>query len=131
MANLGIRTYSGLSSYILFRHSGGSSPDHVLALAATYAAFNAGNGAGNPLLFKDDRAAAETPSRVYPKDNGFRCAAFQVINDSAVSIFFSFDGVKDHFELFAGENVLFDKLHTDRIWLRGAAGGEAYRLIVW
>ena len=124
--------YNGVSPiYILFRHSGGASPDGILPIAATYAAFDGGGGAGTPLVFKDDVAAAETPSRNYPPDTGFTAQGFQLINDSGSSIFFSLDGIRDHWELKAGENILFDVFRGEHLWLRGTAGGEAYRLIVW
>ena len=124
MANLGIDTYSGLCSYILFRHTGAGSPDGILALPAAYVP-------AAPLVFKDDRAAAETPPRAYPKTGGFTCTGFQFINDSGATIFFSLDGVQDHFAMLAGENILFDKIHVRQMWLRGTAGGESFRLVVW
>jgi hypothetical protein len=136
MANLGIDTYSGICSYILYRHFGGASPDGVLPLTSDYATFDPlqpeiNSSAGDALVFKDDRALAESPPRVYPKTDGFICQGIQYINDSASSIFFSLDGIRDHFELKAGENFLYDWIKTRKIWLRGAAGGEAYRLVVW
>jgi len=121
----------GVCSYTLFRHFGGTSPDGVLPLAISYALFDGGGGLNTPLVFKDDLAAAETPPREYPKDTGFTCTGIQFINDSARPIFFSLDGLGDHFELKAGENILFDFIRAQQIWLRGDAGGESYRLVVW
>jgi hypothetical protein len=116
---------------MLFRHFGGTSPDGVQPITGAYATFDGGGGPNTPLVFKDDLAAAETPTRVYPKDTGFTSQGMQYINDSAASIFFSLDGKRDHFELKAGENILFDWIRAQEIWLRGTAGGESYRLIVW
>ena len=121
----------GVCSYTMFRHSGGLSPDGVVALTTTYATFDGGAGPGNIMLFKDDLAAAETPPRVLPVEGGFVCTAFQLINDSAGSIFFSFDGIRDHFELKVNENILFDLVKATGLFLRGSAAGLAYRLIVW
>lgn len=119
-------------SYILYRHAGGLSPTGVLVLTTAYASFDGGAGAGTPLVFKDDVAAAMTPNPVvFPETGGFLSQAMQYINDSATSIFFSFDGIRDHFELKAGENILFDWVKTRHIYLRGEAGGESFRLIVW
>lgn len=121
----------GVCSYTMFRHSGGLSPDGILAVTTDYATFDGGFGPGNIMLFRDDPAAAEVPTRVLPKEGGFLCTAFQLVNDSAGSIFFSFDGIRDHFELKAGENILFDLVKSTGLFLRGSAAGLAYRLIVW
>jgi hypothetical protein len=120
---------------MMFRHFGGlSSPELSQPIVTTYAGFTPilpAAAMGLPLVFKDDIAHAETPPRSYPKDTGFRSTGMQLINDDTTSIFFSLDGIRDHFELKGGENILFDFIRAQGIWLRGENGGEDYRLIVW
>lgn len=123
--------YGPPTTAFLYRHSGGLSANGVLPLTASYVTFNAGDGPGLPLVFKDDRAAAEIPPRSIPGYGGFLSRSIQVINDSATSIFISFDGVWDHFEIKAGEGRIADHHSARKIWLRGQVGGEAYRLSVW
>jgi len=130
------RNIRGVCSYTLYRWDGaaGASPEHQQPITTAYNTFSPvlpSGSPGDPLIFKDDLAHAETPPREYPPDTGFTSTGLQLINDAATSIFFSLDGKRDHFELRAGENILFDFIRAQGIWLRGAAGGEAYRLIVW
>jgi len=121
----------GVESYTLFRHDGAGSPDHVLALTVAYATFDGGGGAASPLIFKDDVAASETPSRVYPETGGFTSQGIILSNDSVTVIFFSLDSITDHGAILVGETVQFDFIRARQIWLRGTVGGEAYRLWVW
>lgn len=129
-----INNTRGVMSYTLFRQDGGTtaSPIATIPLTTAYATF-AGDGAtpGTPITFKDDVALAATPSVVYPETGGFTSQGMQFINDSAGNIFYSLDGINDHMELKPNENIVFDFIRAQRIWLRGTAGGEAYRLLVW
>ena len=121
---------TSIRSYGLFRHSGGSSPNGIMALTGAYASFDAGQGGGPgvPLIFYNDvdvNAGDNWPT------NGFVSTGMQLINDSGAPIFFSIDGVTDTFDLRAGENILFDWIRVRQLWFRGTVGGEAYRLVMW
>lgn len=127
-----VNNVRGVCSYTFFRHAGGLSPDGVLALVPTYALF-AGDGvtAGTAMVFKDDVAAAETPTRAYPPTGGFTSRGMVISNDSVRSIFFSLDGIRDHAEVLAGETLQIDWIHAQQLFLRGQAGAEEFRLWVW
>ena len=126
----------GIRSYTLFRQDGGTTPSALATIPITtsYATF-IGDGVGpppTPITFKDDVAAAATPPVVLPVTGGFTSQGLQYINDHATStIFLSLDGINDHFELKAQENITFDFMKTQQIWLRGTIGAEPYRLRVW
>jgi len=106
-------------SYIMFRHKGGTSTDHVLALTTDYP--------GTALSFTDDVGAEEDPVRTLP----FTSMGLQLINDSDNSIFMSLDGETDHFELYGKENLILDNFRVSKIFLRGTDVLDEYRLIVW
>ena len=126
----------GIRSYVLFRQAGGltTSPLATRVLTNAYNTF-VGDGVtiNTPITFKDDLAAAMTPPVVLPTTGGFTSQGLQYINDHATeTIFFSLDGLNDHFELKAQENIVFDFIKAQEIWLRGdAAGGQPFRLLVW
>jgi len=54
-----------------------------------------------------------------------------IANDSGSTIQFSLDGINDHGIILAGEILTFDWYHRRNIFLKGAAGGEAYRFWAW
>jgi hypothetical protein len=62
----------------------------------------------------------------------FLSYAVMVANDHATSdIFFSWDGVNVHGRVTPGTNASFENKRKRKIYLRGAAGGEGYRLWAW
>ena len=123
---------TSVRSYGLYRHDGGASTNGELPLATTYAAFDNKQlnpvVLGSPMIFYNDFEAQKGEN--WPSD-GFVSNGAQLINDGATSIFFSLDGIWDTFELRAGENILFDWIKEQQMWLRGAVAGTNYRLIVW
>ena len=61
----------------------------------------------------------------------FITEGLMIANDSAASIFISLNGTDNHGEIKVGETLLFDKAKLKQVWVRGTAGGEAYRLWAW
>ncbi len=55
----------------------------------------------------------------------------QWCNDGAVSIFFSFDGVTDHGEIFTGEKLTQDFRRQRRIWIRNGGANCPIRFWAW
>ncbi|GAH00037.1 unnamed protein product, partial [marine sediment metagenome] len=63
---------------------------------------------------------------------GFTSTAIAILDDDASGyIEWSFDGATVHGKLFDGESITMDKTKHSSIYLRGEAGGEDYRVIVW
>jgi len=56
---------------------------------------------------------------------------FRIVNKAATQINFSFDGTTNKGDLEAGEWTSFAGLRSPVIWLKGAVGGEAYKLWAW
>lgn len=61
----------------------------------------------------------------------FTSIAIFLVNDSSNYIEFSFDGINVHGKVFKKEILVFDRIAKTGIYLRGQAGGEAYRLWAW
>lgn len=62
---------------------------------------------------------------------GFNSFNITLTHDGAITdgdIFYSFDGVTTHGRLRSGEGFAHDFQTQPSIWMKGAAGGEAYRL---
>ena len=70
--------------------------------------------------FADDISGAE-----------FLSFAVMLANDGGSDIFFSWDGINVHGRVSPGTNVSFEHKRKRKIFLRGAVGGETYRLWAW
>ena len=56
----------------------------------------------------------------------------QVINDSAVDIWFSVDNGRDYFRLAATESITWDKCtKSQKLFMYAAAAGSAVRVALW
>lgn len=75
--------------------------------------------AGNALTFSD------------PTHGEFVASGIKIRNDSANEIEFSFDGVNVHGVVLGNSEENFEKRYERNIWLRSAAGGDAYRVFAW
>jgi len=62
---------------------------------------------------------------------GFKSSSIQIVNDAATAITFSFDGVTAHGIVLANSTLTLQWIRRPQIYLKGASGGEAYRLFVW
>lgn len=86
---------------------------------------------GNSLFYRDQAGGALTAAFagaeiVFP----FFAGRVTISNDSAVNyIEFSLDGATVHGKLFAGEGFS-EPLEIQKLFLRGQAGGEPYRVQV-
>ena len=61
----------------------------------------------------------------------FVCNGLILSNDAATEVEFSFDGISIEGQLLAGESMNFFQIRRKVVWLRGTAGGEAYRVWAW
>ena len=87
--------------------------------------------AGPNAYFLDGTAYTLTTSFV-KKDFGFTSAGIFIKNESgAGAIFWSVDGTNVAGKLLTGESLTLQGVGYNSIYLEGAAGGEAYRLMVW
>lgn len=54
-----------------------------------------------------------------------------ISNDDSTSIYLSKDGTTDHIEIKASETLTFERIYIKSIYIKGASGGEDYRLYIW
>ena len=79
----------------------------------------AGTYAANKIVFAD------------ADGTNFTSHSFELINDSASDITFSFDGTNDHGKVKTGEPARQQNFRREKtIWLKGTAGA-AFRLSAW
>jgi len=62
----------------------------------------------------------------------FVCNGLIISNDDGANeVEFSYDGITVEGQLLAGESMNFLQVRRKAVWLRGQAGGEAYRVWAW
>ena len=92
---------------------------------------SASGGGSSNRYYKDDTIAALTTGWT-EMAFGFTSSSISLANDDdAKAVSWSFDGTNVHGKLLAGDVITMDGRAEARIYLKGSAGGEKYRLIAW